>query len=534
MPSVPALASTLDPASDVARANRDAMLARLAELDELLETFRGGGGEKYVERHRKRGKLLARERIELLLDRDAPFLELQPFIAHGTQFPVGGSVVCGIGVIEGVECVICANDPTIRGGTSNPYTSRKVGRAMEISRINRLPFVHLTESGGADLPTQAEIFVPGGAMFKNLTQLSAAGIPTISLVFGNSTAGGAYVPGMCDYTVFVKERAKVFLGGPPLVKMATGEESDDESLGGAEMHSRVSGLSDYLAADEHDALRIGRQIVADLNWRKLGPQPAPFAAPRYDAEDLAGLMPEDPKVPFDPRELLARILDGSRYDEFKPLYGSALSTGWGSIYGYRVGVLANVRGILFSEEAQKAAQFIQLANSKHVPLLFIHNTTGFMVGKDYEQGGIIKDGAKMINAVSNSKVPHLGVIVGGSYGAANYAMSGRAYDPRFLFSWPSARIAVMGPAQLAGVLDIVAREGAAARGLDFDEDAAGKMKAAVEAQIEAEQTALANSGRGYDDGIIDPRDTRTVLGFALSALHNNEVAGAAGYGVFRM
>ncbi|HEX6389551.1 MAG TPA: carboxyl transferase domain-containing protein [Solirubrobacteraceae bacterium] len=532
---MPVLSTTMDAGSQVARANREAMLARLSELDELLETFRGGGGEKYVERHRKRGKLLVRERIELLIDRDSPFLELQPYIAHGTQFPVGGSAVCGIGVIEGVECVICGNDPTIRGGTSNPFTSRKVGRAMEISRINRLPFVHLTESGGADLPTQAEIFVPGGAMFKNLTQLSAAGIPTISLVFGNSTAGGAYVPGMCDYTVFVKERAKVFLGGPPLVKMATGEESDDESLGGAEMHSRVSGLSDYLAADEHDALRLGREIVAQLNWRKLGPGATVAAEPpRYDGDDLVALMPEDPKVPFDPRELLARILDGSRYDEFKPLYGSALSTGWGSIHGYPVGVLANVRGILFSEEAQKAAQFIQLANQKDVPLLFVHNTTGFMVGKDYEQGGIIKDGAKMINAVSNSKVPHLGVIVGGSYGAANYAMSGRAYDPRFLFSWPSARIAVMGPAQLAGVLDIVARAGAEARGLEFDEEAGEKLRSAVEAQIEAEQTALANSSRGYDDGIIDPRDTRTVLGLALSAVHNGPVRGADGYGVFRM
>jgi len=532
---VVALASTLDPGSEGARANREAMLARVAELDELLVAFRGGGGEKYVERHRKRGKLLVRERIELLLDRDAPFLELQPYIAHGTSYPVGGSVVTGIGVIEGVECVICGNDPTVRGGTSNPYTSRKVGRAMEISRVNRLPFVHLTESGGADLPTQAEIFIPGGAMFKNLTQLSAAGIPTISLVFGNSTAGGAYVPGMCDYTVFVKDRAKVFLGGPPLVKMATGEESDDEELGGAEMHSRVSGLSDYLAADEHDALRLGREIVARLNWRKHGPGVtlAPDE-PGFATDELVDLVPADPKVPFDPRELLARVLDGSRYDEFKPLYGSALSTGWGSIHGFAIGVLANVRGILFSEEAQKAAQFIQLANQKDVPLLFVHNTTGFMVGKDYEQGGIIKDGAKMINAVSNSKVPHLGLIVGGSYGAANYAMSGRAYDPRFLFSWPSARAAVMGPAQLAGVLDIVARAGAQARGLDFDEEAAGKMREAVESQIEAEQTALANSSRGYDDGIIDPRDTRTVLGLSLSAVHNAPVAGADGYGVFRM
>ncbi len=322
-------------------------------------------------------------------------------------------------------------------------------------------------------------------------------------MFGNSTAGGAYIPGMCDYNVFVEERAKVFLGGPPLVKMATGEESDDEELGGAEMHARVSGLADYLAADEHDALRLGREIVRDLNWRKHGPAPDrgrrdPRARPRGPAR--ASSRPTS-KVPFDPREVLARVLDGSRYDEFKPLYGSALTTGWGSIHGYPVGVLANVRGILFSEEAQKAAQFIQLANQKDVPLVFLHNTTGFMVGRDYEQGGIIKHGAQMINAVSNSKVPHLGVIIGGSYGAANYAMCGRGYDPRFLFSWPNAQSSVMGPAQLAGVLTIVARAVRRGRGRGGTTRTPTRpMREAVEAQIEAEQTALANSGRGYDDG----------------------------------
>ena len=532
---MPALRTAFDPASEPARANREAMLAQLKTIEDLLAQTRAGGGERYVERHRQRGKLPVRERIELLLDRDAPFLELMPFAAVETDFHVGASMVCGIGVVEGVECVISANDPTVRGGTLNPYGFRKAVRAQQIALENRLPFLSFVESGGADLPTQAEAFVPGGQTFRDLTRLSAAGIPTIAMVFGSSTAGGAYVPGMSDYNIFVKERAKVFLGGPPLVKMATGEESGDEELGGAEMHSRVSGLSDYMAVDEHDALRLGREVVRRLNWRKQGPAPTESPDdPLHDPDDLLAIPSADLRVPFDPREILARVLDGSRYDEFKPVYGTALTTGWGSIHGYPVGVLANVRGTLFSEEAQKAAQFIQLANQKDVPLVFLHNATGFMVGRDYEQKGIIKHGALMINAVSNSKVPHLGVIIGGSYGAANYAMSGRAYAPRLLFAWPNAKIAVMGPKQLAGVLDIVARGAASARGQEFDEEGGAQMRAAVEDQIEREQTALANSSRLYDDGIIDPRDTRTVLGIALSAVHNSPVAGVRGYGVYRM
>lgn len=530
-------ATAIDPRSDAYVANRDAMNARLDELDRVLDQVRGGGGEKYVARHRKRGKLLARERIELLIDRDSPFLELQPFIGHGSDFQVGGSVVTGIGIVEGVECMITANDPTVRGGASNPFTLRKVLRASEIARENRLPLISLVESGGADLPTQLEIFIPGGQMFRDLTRLSAAGVPTVAIVFGNSTAGGAYIPGMCDYTVFVKDQAKVFLGGPPLVKMATGEVSGDEELGGADMHTRVSGLSDELAEDEPDALRIGRDIVRRLNWRKRGPGPRTPAAdvvpPLLDPEQLLGIVSTDLKVPFDTREVLARIVDGSRYDEFKPLYGTALSTGWAEIQGFPVGILANVRGVLFSEEAQKATQFIQLANQKDVPLLFVHNTTGFMVGKDYEQGGIIKHGAQFINAVSNSKVPHIGVVVGASYGAANYAMSGRAYAPRFLFAWPSALSSVMGPEQLAGVLSIVARQAAEAKGREYDEQQDAAVKQMVRDKIAAEQVALAISGRGYDDGIIDPRDTRTVVGMALSACHGDEVRGAEGFGVFR-
>jgi acetyl-CoA carboxylase carboxyltransferase component len=339
---------------------------------------------------------------------------------------------------------------------------------------------------------------------------------------------------MSDHVVMVKDRAKVFLAGPPLLKMATGEEADDESLGGAEMHSRISGLSDHLAADELDAIRLGRRTVARLNWRKLGPPPcAGIAPPAHDEEDLLGLVPADLKTPFDPREVIARIVDGSEFDEFKPLYGSSLVTGWARLHGYPLGILANARGVLFSEESQKATQFIQLANRADTPLLFLQNTTGYMVGKEYEQGGIIKHGAMMINAVTNSTVPHFTVTLGASYGAGNYGMCGRAYGPRFLFSWPSAKSAVMGPQQLAGVLSIVARQGAAARGDDYDEDADAAMRAAVEDQIERESDALLMSGLLYDDGIIDPRDTRTVLGIALSAAHSAPVHGTAQYGVFR-
>jgi acetyl-CoA carboxylase carboxyltransferase component len=515
--------------------NREGLIAQLHALAEQLALANGGGGEKYVARHRSRGKMLARERVELLIDPDTAFLELCPFAAWGTKFPVGGSVVVGIGIVEGVESMIIAHDPTVRGGASNPYTFRKVFRGMAVARENRLPIINVVESGGADLPTQAEIFVPGGQLFHDLTQHSALGLPTLALVFGNSTAGGAYIPGMCDYVVMVRNRSKVFLGGPPLVKMATGEVSDDESLGGADMHARTSGLADYMAEDEQDAIRIGRRIMARLNWRKLGPGPTHSPAPPLrDPDQLLGIASVDPKVPFDPRDVIARIVDGSAFDEFKPLYGTSLVTGWASIHGYPVGILANARGILFSEEAEKAAQFIQLANQIDTPLVFLQNTTGYMVGAEYEQGGIIKDGAKMINAVSNSAVPHLTIVMGASYGAGNYGMCGRSYSPRFLFTWPNSRSAVMGPAQLAGVLSIVARESAADRGLPFDEEADAQMRAAVEGQIERESLALANSGRLYDDGIIDPRDTRTVLGFCLSVVDNSEIRGQRGYGVFRM
>ncbi|MYW95554.1 acyl-CoA carboxylase subunit beta [Amycolatopsis rubida] len=526
----------MDTRADEFAANREAMLDKLAEIDAEQAKAVAGGGEKYVERHRKRGKLLARERIELLLDEDSPFLELSPLAAWGSDYKVGASVITGIGVVEGVECLISASDPTVKGGASNPWTTKKSFRAADIAAQNRLPVINLVESGGADLPTQKEIFIPGGRVFRDLTRSSAAKVPTVALVFGNSTAGGAYLPGMSDYVVMVKERAKVFLGGPPLVKMATGEESDDESLGGAEMHARTSGLADYLAVDEEDAIRLGRGIIKRLNWTKQGPAPKPgYAEPLFDAEDLLGIVPADLKIPFDPREVIARVVDGSDFDEFKPLYGPSLVTGWADIHGYPVGILANAQGVLFGEESQKAAQFIQLANQIDTPLVFLHNTTGYMVGKEYEQSGIIKHGALMINAVSNSKVPHLSVLMGASYGAGHYGMCGRAYDPRFLFAWPSAKSAVMGPAQLAGVLSIVARAAAASRGQEYSEENDAAMRAMVENQIEAESMPMFLSGMLYDDGIIDPRDTRTVLGLSLSAIHNGPVNGVeGGFGVFRM
>ncbi|MGD9762513.1 MAG: acyl-CoA carboxylase subunit beta [Candidatus Binatia bacterium] len=528
------LRSDVDVRSEDFRANRAEFLERLAYLDQQLALLRAGGGEKYVQRHIERGKLMARERIELLLDRDAPFLELCPLAAWGTEFGLGAGLITGIGVVSGVECVIVANEPTMRGGSLNPYSVQKMARAMDVCAHNRLPLISLTESGGADLPFQAQTFVPGGRMFREITRRSAERIPSICLVFGSSTAGGAYVPGMSDYVVMVKDRAKVFLGGPPLVKMAIHEDSTEEELGGADMHSRVSGVSDYLAHDERDAIRIGREIVAQLNWRKLGwSKCVAVEPPRCDAEELLGVAAMDVRKPFDVREVLARILDGSRFHQFKPTYGTTLVTGYAHVHGYPVGILAN-NGILFSESSEKGAQFIQLCNQTDTPIVFLQNITGFMVGRRYEEGGIIKDGAKLINAVSNSSVPHLTVMIGASYGAGNYGMSGRAYNPRFVFSWPNHRIAVMGPEQLAGVLSIIRRQAAERAGEPFDEAGDAALRRAVEEQIDRESHAFFATGQLWDDGIIDPRDTRTVLGLSLSAIHSQVIRGTRRYGVFRM
>ena len=513
--------------------NADAMHALAGEVRALHDQVLAGGGPQYVERHRGRGKMMVRERLEALVDPGTPVLELCPLAGLHTGDPVGGGVMVALAEIAHTQCLVIANDPTVRGGTTSPTTIRKLLRAMDVAEENRLPVVIMVESGGADLPRQADVFVPGGEQFRRLTQLSAQGIPTICVVFGSSTAGGAYLPGMSDYTVMVEDRARVFLGGPPLVKMAIGEEADEEELGGALMHARTSGLCDYLARDEPDALRLARGIVAHLHWRRLGPGPAgPADEPLYPAEELLGIASVDVRVPFDVRDILARVLDGSRFEEFKELYGAQLVCGWGSLGGYPVGVVAN-NGILFSPEAQKGAQFIALCNRVDTPILFVQNITGFMVGTRYEQGGIIKDGAKLINAVSNSKVPHLTLMVGASYGAGNYAMAGRAYDPRFVFTWPNHRIAVMGPKQLAGVLSIVRRNAAEAAGRPFDEAADEELRQATENQIEEESTAQYATGRLWDDGIIDPRDTRTVLAIALTAVHSAPVRGTAVFGVVR-
>lgn len=525
--------SRLDTSSPEFQSNLAAMEQMWGEVEAEMASVPGIGGQRYVDRHRKRGKMLVRERVEMLIDPNTPFLELNPLAGWGTEDPVGVGVVAGIGVVEGVECAIHGSDMTYRGGALNPTSWKKQWRMWEIVEKNRLPLIVLNESAGAELPRQADLFVGAGASFRDLTRFSRMGIPTITVAFGPNTAGGAYVPGMSDYTVFVKGRGTAYLGGPPLVKMAIDEIVDEETLGGADMHSRVSGLSDYLAADEMDALRMTRQIIRHLNWRKLGPGPTePGDEPIYDPAELMGAASADLRIPFEMREIYARILDGSRLEEFKPLFGDKLVCGWGSIHGFPIGVLGN-NGILFSEEAKKASQFVQLCNRTNTPLVFFHNITGFMVGSEAEQGGIIVNGAKLINAVANSTVPHFNLMVGASYGAGNYGMAGRAYDPRFVFTWPNHRIAVMGPKQLAGVMDIIARNAAAGRGQAVDEEALSKKTAALEARIEHESTALFSTGRLWDDGIIHPADSRTVLGLAISAAHSNRIEGATEYGVWR-
>ncbi len=408
----------------------------------------------------------------------------------------------------------------------------KNARLADIAHENRLPTILLVEAAGADLPQQAKVFVPGGRGFREITRRSKLRIPTISVVFGPSTAGGAYLPGMSDYVVMVRKRASVYLAGPPLVKMATGETADEESLGGAEMHSRVSGLSDYLAESELDGLRIAREIVSHFNLPKPPVELAPVEEPAYDADELLGIASADPRVPFEAREVIARIVDGSRLSEFKAQYGTTLVTGFAHVHGFPVGILAN-NGVLMSESAAKGAQFIALANQQNIPLVFLQNITGFMVGRSYEEQGIIRNGAKLINAVSNSTVPAITIMIGGSYGAGNYAMCGRAYDPRFLFTWPNHRIAVMGPQQLAGVMDIVKRDAAVRQGIAVEEAQLAAQKKALEDQIGRESDPYYATARVWDDGIIDPRETRTMLAISLSAALNRPVEGTMEWGVFR-
>jgi acetyl-CoA carboxylase carboxyltransferase component len=536
------LQSNVDATSEVFRRNRQQMFEQLAEIDGLLDQAEAGGGPERIRRLRAQGKLPARERIALALDPDTPFLEISALAGYDSDYAIGGIIV-GIGVIAGTECVVLANDPSVLGGALTPYAIKKWTRGLEIARDNHMPYVSFVESAGADLRVesdgggrrvQTDHFAETGRWFYDLINLSQLRVPTVCVVFGSATAGGAYQPGLSDYTILVKERSKVFLAGPPLVKMATGEESDDETLGGAEMHTAVSGLGDYFATDELDALRICREVVSHLNWRKLGPAPhLPVEEPVYNGEDLLGLISRDLKQPVDVRDVIARVVDGSRFEEFKRRYGTTMVCGWASIHGFGIGILGN-NGVLYPESAEKAAHFIQLCNQRHVPLLFLQNVTGFMVGRDFEADGIIKKGAQMINAVTNSTVPHLTVILGASYGASTYGMSGRAFGNRFTFLWPTAKIAVMGPKQIAGVMSIVRRNRAARRSEPFSEADDAKTVAVVEAIQEEGSLALRASGAVSDDGIIDPRDTRTVLGICLSAVANAPVEGADGYGVFRL
>ncbi len=533
--SMSTISSRIDREAPSFLANRESNLERIESLRDAYAVANAGGGEKYVNRHLDRGKLLPRTRIELLLDRDSHFLELCPLAGYkaGAGIKPGASIVGGIGVVSGVECMIVATESTVKGGAMNEYSVLKSRRLSEIAKANRLPTVNLVESAGADLPNQSKIFVPGGRGFRDLTRASKSRIPTVCIVFGSSTAGGAYVPGMSDYVIMVQDNAKVYLAGPPLVKMATNEDADEEELGGAAMHSRVSGVSDYLAGDERDAIRLAREVVGLLQWKKQGPTPrSEFQDPVYACEDLLGIASADVRVPFDSREVIARVVDGSQFHEFKPEYGHTLITGWATIHGTTVGILAN-QGVLFSEAANKGAQFIQLCNQKSVPLVFLQNITGFMVGTAYEQGGIIKHGAKMINAVSNSTVPAITIMMGASYGAGNYAMCGRAYAPRFLFSWPNHKIAVMGGEQLAGVLDIVKRGAAEKRGIEVNEMELTMMKTMLQKQIDKESDAFFATARLWDDGMIDPRDTRDVIAIALSAALNAPVEGTMEFGVFR-
>ena len=535
---MPVIESKIDPRSETFAANAEAMRKAVETLRANMDVVAQGGGDRYNERHKARGKLLARERINRLIDPGAPFLEIGQFAAwemySGDVHSAG--VLAGIARVAGVECMIVANDPTVKGGTYHPMTVKKHLRAQEIALENRLPCIYLVESGGAFLPMQDEVFPDKddfGRIFFNQAQMSSKGIPQIAVVHGSCTAGGAYVPAMSDEAVIVKKQGTIFLGGPPLVKAATGEVVTAEELGGGDVHARISGVADHLAEDDDHALGLARQIVSRLNWVKLGEvtvaDPAP---PLYDPEELYGVVEADGRKPYDAREIIARLVDGSEFDEFKPLYGSTLVTGFARLHGFPVGVLAN-NGILFSESAKKGAHFIELCCQRSIPLVFLQNITGFMVGKAAEEGGIAKDGAKLVTAVATAGVPKFTVVVGGSYGAGNYGMCGRAYGPRFMFMWPNARISVMGGEQAASVLATVRRDNLESKGEDWPEKEEAAYKDKIRADYEAQGSPYYSSARLWDDGVIDPAQTRDVLGLCISASLNAPVEQTK-FGVFRM
>ncbi len=532
------LTSAASPRSEDFRANADAQRAALAEIEAAAETALAGGGAEALARHTARGKLPPRERVARLLDPGAPFLEIGLFAGHGLhdgQAPAGG-VIAGVGRVSGRDVMIVANDATVKGGAYFPITVKKHLRAQEIALQNRLPCVYLVDSGGANLPHQDEVFPDRdhfGRIFFNQAQMSAAGISQIAVVMGSCTAGGAYVPAMSDETIIVREQGTIFLGGPPLVKAATGEVVTAEDLGGADVHTRLSGVADHYAQDDAHALALARRAVATLaRAEKAQVDVQPEEPPAYDPEELLGVVPADLRKPYDVREALARLLDGSRLDPFKPRYGETLVTGFGHIRGLPVGVIAN-NGILYSESALKGAHFVELCCQRRIPLLFLQNISGFMVGRKYEAGGIAKDGAKLVTAVACAAVPKLTVLIGGSFGAGNYGMCGRAYSPRFLWSWPASRISVMGGAQAAAVLATVKRDGIERKGGAWPAEDEAAFKAPIEAQFEAQGHPLYASGRLWDDGVIDPRATRDVLALSLAAALNAPIP-ATRFGVFRM
>ena len=538
------LTSTADPRAPEFRANAARMAALVAELRAQVERIREGGGEQARQRHLARGKLLPRERIRMLLDPASPFLEFSQLAAegvYGEAIPAAG-LITGIGRVSGRECVIVANDATVKGGTYFPLTVKKHLRAQEIAEANRLPCLYLVDSGGANLPNQDEVFPDRdhfGRIFFNQARMSAAGIPQIAVVMGSCTAGGAYVPAMADEAIIVRNQGTIFLAGPPLVKAAIGEVVSAEDLGGAELHTRVSGVTDHMAESDAHALGIARRIVAGLNQAKprgTDDVAAPVA-PLHAPETIGGVIPADLREPYDVREVIARLVDGSEFDEFKPLYGTTLVTGFARLWGYPIGIVAN-NGVLFGESARKGAHFIELCDQRGIPLVFLQNITGFMVGRKYEAGGIARDGAKMVTAVATARVPKFTVIIGGSFGAGNYGMCGRAYAPRFLFMWPNARISVMGGPQAAAVLATVRRDGLESRGGSWSAEAEAAFKAPIEAQYEAQGNPTYASARLWDDGVIAPEDTRMVLALALSAARHAPVLGWSAeqprFGLFRM
>jgi 3-methylcrotonyl-CoA carboxylase beta subunit len=533
------LASAVDPSSPEFTRNAAAMKRQVEELHSTFEVVQRGGSEAARARHVGRGKMLARERIALLLDPKTPFLELSPLAAHemyGGDVP-SASLITGIGRVSGRDCMVIANDATVKGGTYYPMTVKKHLRAQAIARENHLPCIYLVDSGGAFLPLQDEIFPDRqhfGRIFYNQARMSAEGIPQIAIVMGSCTAGGAYVPAMSDESIIVRHQGTIFLGGPPLVKAATGEQVTAEDLGGADVHSRQSGVTDYLADNDAHAIEIAQRIVGALNrpqrpWLELRPPRDPL----YPVEDIYGIVSADPRMLFDVRDIIARVVDGSEFGEFKQLYGATLVCGFAHICGFPIGILAN-NGILFSESALKGTHFIELASQRGIPLLFLQNITGFMVGKKYEAGGIAKDGAKLVTAVATSNVPKYTVIIGGSYGAGNYGMCGRAYDPRFLWMWPNARISVMGGEQAASVLAIIRQEAVEAKGNIWSAQDDEAFKAPIREQYEKQGNAYYATARLWDDGIIDPIDTRAVLGHALAIGMNAPPPGPSRFGIFRM